>query len=229
MSCAYRVFVLTVLMLLTACATCANLFAIFRKPQLTVAGVTTRDSYYYWYSELSAVGPIETNTRRIYSRDFECEAEKNYFIASAALAVGGAGLGGLACVFMACWVSAGRRVALGVVSLLLTFFAFACCVVVVSLTSYLFVNAQCKDGAADKKTFEQQDYMLVEGFILMAVAAGGFLIMLFVQLIGLCCMCCCNGDNYDDVSRGFSSHSSKSSSRSGSFSRNTSRGGSYRH
>lgn len=229
MSCVYRVFALILLMLLSACATCAILFPIFRKPKTVTAGVTSKDTIYYWYSEASLVSSTATSITRVYSRDYSCKPEKNYFLASAALAVAGAGLGGLACMFMACWINAGRRAALGVVSLILTFFAFACCVVVVSLTAYLYVNAQCKDETPSKMTFKDDNYKLVEGFILMAVAAGGFLIMFVVEIIGVCCTCCCGGENYDDVSRDFSRQDSKSSRETEEdYTRGSSRSGSYR-
>lgn len=227
MSCVYRVFVLIFLMLLTACATCSILFPIFRKPKSKVGNTTTKETVYYWYSETSHVDSVSTSIKRVYTRDYSCESEKNDYVASAALAVAGAGLGGLACMFVACWINAGYRAALGVISVILTFLAFACCIVVVSLSAYLFVNVPCKSDSVTESV-KQRDYKLVEGFILMAIAAGGFLIMMVVQIIGLCC-CFCGHSNFDDVSSDLGSRSSKSRSDDDDFNRCSSRDRSLRN
>jgi hypothetical protein len=229
MSCVYRVFVLIILMLLTACATCAILFPVYRAPKVTALDVTVKQTVFYWYSETSLVSSTSTQITRIYSHEYACDAQRQYFLAMAALAVAGAGIGGLACMFTACWINAGRRIALGVVALILTFFAFACCVVVVSISAYVFVNGLCKGSTLEMMSLKSGGYNLVEGFILMAVAAGGFLIMFVVEICGVCCSTCRGSDeDYDDISRDFSRYSSKSSrTRNDSYIRGASRNDSY--
>ncbi|KPI84709.1 hypothetical protein ABL78_6231 [Leptomonas seymouri] len=212
MSCTYRVIVLILLMLLSACATCAVLFPIYRKEIEAADGAEAKLTYYYWYRQTSRSHGDNVTIERIYSYDYSCSEERDYFIASSALSVAGAGLGGLACMFIACWVNAGRRPALGAIGFVFTFFAFACCGAVVGLTGFFFSEVKCDSADSSKGSVRDQGYNLAEGTILMAAATGGFLILLFVQSIGLCCTFCCGSSKYDDLSRDFDRRSSRSDS-----------------
>lgn len=186
-----RVFTLILLMLFTACATCAILFPQFRRKTTASVGsaatATTTDSIFFWYNETTTAVSGTTYITRYYSRLSDCSKLKTFYLVQSALSVAGAGFGGLACLFTACWTSAGKKRCLGGTSTLLCFLAFACCAVALALSAYSFKGTYC--GAI--KTLEEAEFKIVEGFGLIAAAAGGFLIATLFELIAVCCSCCC--------------------------------------
>ncbi|KAG5482332.1 hypothetical protein LSCM4_05585 [Leishmania orientalis] len=190
----YRVTLLICTIIFTACMTCSILFPIFRK--VTNDPEKMRRTVYYWYMEMSTVrtshGSSETLTRRYYTRDLPCQQAKIFYVASSAISVAAAGIGGVACLILACWTTAGYSFIVRFVGFLATFLSMACAGAVVGLSTYIFTQDFCAHDAAAieyQKAPKKDGYAMVEGFGLACAAAGGFLIIAVIQLIGLCRGC----------------------------------------
>lgn len=184
-----RVILCIFMMLFTACATCAILFPQFRlKATVTTGGSTPSEvtkSIFFWYNETLIKVSGTTYITRHYSHALICDKLRTSYQVQAALSVAGAGLGGLACLFMGCWTSAGQKRCLGGLTTLLCFLAFACCCVSLTLSACSFKSTFCESS----QTFEDAGLEQVEGFGLIAAAAGGFLIVTVVELVAVCCAC----------------------------------------
>ncbi|KAK7198789.1 hypothetical protein NESM_000844400 [Novymonas esmeraldas] len=187
----FRAVILLFLVVFTACATCSILFPQFRRESAastTPATGPTRLTVYYWYNESAvstSAGGKSTTTVRHYTRDFTCSTQHAFYTAAAALSVAAAGLGGVAALFAACWTSAGRRSCLAGIVTAATFFAFACSIVTLAVSAYVYVTGLC--GA---KAPQADEYKLVEGFGLICAAAGGLLITFVLEVVECCCGCC---------------------------------------
>lgn len=190
-----RVLLLVAVMLLTACMTCSILFPVLRKTETDTSGsVTTRETVYYWYWETSNSSTATSGTpapvRRRYTRDLDCDRARAFYTASSALSVSAAGLGGVTALVISCWSAAGFNYSIGVSALLLTFLTMACAVVVLAFTVYGYTNGFCDDDAQPiAGSTKEGGYKLVEGFILLCVAAGGLFLLTVAEAIGLCCCC----------------------------------------
>ena len=164
-----RVILCIFMMLFTACATCAILFPQFRlKATVTTGGSTPSEvtkSIFFWYNETLIKVSGTTYITRHYSHALICDKLRTSYQVQPALSVAGAGLGGLAT--------------------LLCFLAFACCCVSLTLSACSFKSTFCESS----QTFEDAGLEQVEGFGLIAAAAGGFLIVTVVELVAVCCAC----------------------------------------
>ncbi|KAG5481973.1 hypothetical protein LSCM1_05685 [Leishmania martiniquensis] len=189
-----RVVLLSFAVLFTACMTCSILFPIFRKEENDPA--RTRHTVYYWYMELTTFATSEpsseTLTRRFYTRDLPCQEAKMLYVASSAISVAAAGVGGAVCLILACWTSAGHSFAISFAGFMTTLLSMACAGAVVGLSTYIFTHDFCAADAAAagyQKAPQKDGYAMVEGFGLACAAAGGFFIIAVAQLVGLCHGC----------------------------------------
>ncbi|CAJ1021138.1 hypothetical protein Q4I30_002460 [Leishmania utingensis] len=188
----YRIIVLLLVITFTACMTCSILFPIFRK--VTSDPVEARHTVRFWYKEstntITSTGSSGELIMRYYTHNLACQQARVLYVALSALSVAAAGISGVACLVIACWTTAGYNVSIGVVTLLLTSFAMASAVAVVGVTTYVYTHDFCvNDPTAFEKSPQRDGYHLAEGFILLCAAAGGFLLMVMIQVIGFCCGC----------------------------------------
>ncbi|KPI84707.1 hypothetical protein ABL78_6229 [Leptomonas seymouri] len=184
----YRIIVVFLLAVSTACMVCSCLFPIFRSDS---NGPSSKVSaYYYWYRELGlpAVSGVRT-IERAETRSLE-SCDQVYFLTASILAVAAAAFGGLATLLGAAWVPVVYNVSVGVTVFLLTFIAFACSAVVVCFMSLLFAVDFSQKGECGHFTSSAHfEYNLVEGFYLLCIAVAGFLGLTITQAIGFCCGC----------------------------------------
>lgn len=187
----YRTAVVVLLAMFTACVTCSILFPIFRTTVTDTSGSETYITYYYWYLEESVRAPTGMWTvHRIYTRDIACQQMHDYYIWASSLSVASAGLGGLATLLGAAWISVGYSAGLSSLIFVLTFISFACSGSVVGLMAYAYCNDFCASSRTSAARAPQAaGFNIVEGYILLCVAVGGFAVLLLTQAIGFCCGC----------------------------------------
>ncbi|KAK7198790.1 hypothetical protein NESM_000844500 [Novymonas esmeraldas] len=196
-----RIVVLILTIIFTACMTCSILFPAFRNSAKNSDGRTVRRTYYFWYTETTTSGTTTTTastndfafagTARNYVRNFECRQARALYTALSAVSVAAAGLGGIACLVLACWTTAGHNVSIGAVAAGTTFLAMACAAATVGLAAFVYTHDFCSppSTAAKVPSPHSDAFKLVEGFGLACAATGGFLIAFIAQVVGLCRSC----------------------------------------
>ncbi|KAK7197694.1 hypothetical protein NESM_000721200 [Novymonas esmeraldas] len=193
-----RVFYLILLLLFTACATCAILFPQYRRTSESNSNST--DTVYFWYrqSTASIAGVPSIVIGRTYSYNLLCQQGQVYYTVTAALSVAAAAFLGASTLFTACWINSRTEDGLIVTSVFMTFMGLACAAVTVALTAYTYVTTVCQGELTEMKAAKDNGFNLVEGFYLICIAAGGSLIC-FIFGFGLCCASvCCGGDDKND-------------------------------
>ncbi|KAG5508923.1 hypothetical protein GH5_06137 [Leishmania sp. Ghana 2012 LV757] len=187
-----RLFLLIFAICFTACVTCSILFPLFRL-EITLEELNkTRLTVYYWYNETVSSVDGGSLIFRYYARDFTCTNQRIAHIAMSVLSVVAASMGGIAVLFLACWTLAGPHCCLGIIAYFAIFVAFVCSLVTLALSGYVYVTDFCGGDSLRKA-----QYKLVEGFALICIATGGYLILLFLGLIVLCC--CCRAASLSDI------------------------------
>ncbi|RNF25650.1 uncharacterized protein Tco025E_02210 [Trypanosoma conorhini] len=172
----FRVLVLVLAILATACAVCANIFPVFQKENELVTMKQT-----LWYNEV--ILPDGNETEQKVSKSL-CGQYKLFFRVSEGTAVGAIGVGLivvlLTVIQMICRV---LSCCLGCFTSLLIDLAFAASGVCVALLVYGYMKGYCQDDTALSPLyapFKDQDYKFAESFYLICVACALFLISYFV-------------------------------------------------
>ncbi|ORC93498.1 uncharacterized protein TM35_000013750 [Trypanosoma theileri] len=173
-----RVFVLILAIVATACAACANVFAVFQKE---VAGVKTIQTL--WYSKVSA-GPSDTVSK---VADSVCAQFKLFFTVCEGVTVGAAGLGFIVVLLAIVRLFTGPALCFlkCLISFLLSL-AFAASGVCVALVVYGYLKGYCQDDAILAPLylpFKESGFDFWVSFYLICIACGLFMITNLFQ----CC------------------------------------------
>ncbi|CBZ25227.1 hypothetical protein, unknown function [Leishmania mexicana MHOM/GT/2001/U1103] len=185
-----RLILLLLMLLFTGCIVAAILLPIYRKDSNET--VLTKYRVFFWFNESINVSgtPPSTLILRTYSFAILCQKARIFFIVMAILSVVAAAIAGVACLTLACWTMAGYNISLGVTSLLLTIFAMLFSVVVLAAAVFVFKTDFCvSEGMAYLQAPRTNGYRLGEGFFLLCIAVGGFLLLVVMQALCLCCDC----------------------------------------
>lgn len=156
-----------------------------------------REVVYYWYTENTTAGSYPTlSYTREYNSARACDTSKMYFVVASALSTAGTSLAGIACMMSAAWIYAGFDSCLHSFILFVTFLSFACYVVTVALVAFLYTNDTCKDSVDRATALKNASpkFNIVEGFILLCVAAGGTLVAMILEALSFCV--CTDTDDY---------------------------------
>ncbi|AIN96921.1 hypothetical protein LPMP_160470 [Leishmania panamensis] len=178
-----RVLVLIFVLLLAACGVCAALFPLMRTKGPMIDGHPSERVVFLWYEETKfTVGPAHYYTRT-YHRNSTCDGFKTAALASAALDVAGCGLAGIIGLLAAAHLCSRMKFSICCSIMVLCFVAFACFVASVATVIFTFFTDTCvNDNATRVVALRDQGFVLVEGFIFLCIAAGGFLIAVFVEI-----------------------------------------------
>ncbi|CAD2212687.1 Amastin surface glycoprotein, putative [Angomonas deanei] len=166
-----RVIVFLLLVIFTAAGTCSLLFPLFRKEENDV-----KYQVFFWYREVITHTKTLDSVERINNKQIECKKAKDFYTASAALAVAGTGLGGLATFVSFGYLFVRRSCCMALMLVILTFLSFACFTADVGMIASSYTQDACKDMPMYNK-LKDQDLDIVEAFGLMCAAAGGYLII----------------------------------------------------
>ncbi|RNE99600.1 uncharacterized protein Tco025E_09141 [Trypanosoma conorhini] len=175
----FRVLVLVLAILATACAVCANIFPVFQKKKELVTMKQT-----LWYNEV--ILPDGNETEQKVSKSL-CGQYKLFFRVSEGTAVGAAGVGLIILGLVTAHVIANvKNCCLTICISLLVLLAFAASGVCVALLVYGYMKGYCQDDTALSplySPFKDQDYKFAESFYLICASCALFLISSFFQ----CC------------------------------------------
>ncbi|KPA77828.1 hypothetical protein ABB37_06642 [Leptomonas pyrrhocoris] len=179
-----RVLLCILMMLFTACGVCAALFPLMRRTGRDDASHKVKYEVYLWYTESKYTDAKTHVYERIYHRQRNCGEFRTAAVAGAALDVVGCGVGAIACILAAVHICARVKFHLCCTLMVLCFVAFATLVASLATVVFTFRGDSCPNDTANAmRSFHGQDYKLVEGFILLCIAAGGFFITTFLEML----------------------------------------------
>lgn len=178
-----RIVVLIFAILLVACGVCATLFPLMRKKGLVIDSHSLEKKVYLWYEEIHYKDGLTDHYYRTYHRNSKCDGFKAAAMTGAALHVAACGVGGIICLLAAAHIYARKKVTICCFIMILSLVTFACFAVSVATVVFVFCADTCvNDEATRVVALRHQGYTLVEGFILLCVAAFGFLIAMFLEV-----------------------------------------------
>ncbi|CAC9474710.1 hypothetical protein, unknown function [Leishmania infantum JPCM5] len=184
-------FILLILMVLfTGCIIASILLPIFRKESNDTDMAMRR--VFFWYNETvrTSDSPPEDLIMRFYTRNLLCLKARALFLLMSALSLMAAGVAVVVCLMLACWTTAGYSICISVTSLVLSIFAMLFSMVVLAASTVVFKQDFCVNQTeAYLQAPQKNGYRLVEGFFLLCIAVGGFLLMFITLVVCLCCEC----------------------------------------
>lgn len=175
-------------MLCTACATCSIYFPQYYR-EFGSATIKTRYTVYYWYADTSVMISGEPVVTRVYTRHASNTQLRALFLLEFALAVAGAGLGGLTTIIISSWTCAGYSPCVGSIADFMTFLSFLCCGGAMAVSAALFTTTSYEMLQGDDAVvtpYNQEGFHLREGFALIVAATGGFLVLIIFVCIAKC-------------------------------------------
>ncbi|KAH9577179.1 Amastin surface glycoprotein [Trypanosoma melophagium] len=166
-----RIIVLILVIAATACAACANVFALFYGDNLGIKTIQT-----LWYSKTRA-GGADTVSK---VADSPCKEYKTFFTVSEGVAVGAAGLGFIVFLLAIAQLAMRSRVCClrDFISRLLLL-AFCAAGVCVALSVYGYLKGYCQDDALLAPiygSFQERKFNFSLAFYLICASCGLFLI-----------------------------------------------------
>jgi hypothetical protein len=178
-----RVILCILMMLLTACGVCAALFPLMRKNATDSTGRKVKHEVYLWYTETKYTEAHKHYYDRVYVRDIACGEFRTTSVAGAALNVAGCGLGAIVSIIAAAHVCTRVKFNLCCTLMVLCFVTFGAFMASLATVVFVYRGHGCVNAAnGGHPGYHAQDYKLVEGFILLCVATGGFFIMVFLEI-----------------------------------------------
>ena len=178
-----RVILCILMVLLTACGVCAALFPLMRKTSTDAMGRKVKHEVYLWYTESKYHVNKTHYYDRVYSRHESCGGFRTTSVAGAALNVAGCGMGAIAAIIAAVHVYAKVKFDLCCTLMVLCFVTFGLFVASLVTVVFTYRAKLCvNDPVKVRESYKDQSYKLVEGFILLCVATGGFFITTFLEI-----------------------------------------------
>ncbi|KAG5482499.1 hypothetical protein CUR178_05639 [Leishmania enriettii] len=177
-----RIVVLIFVTLLVACGVCAALFPLMRR-RGTTNGHAWRTAVYLWYEEVTyTIGKNHYSTRA-YHHHGKCDGFRIAAVLAAALDATACILGAIVCLLAAAHLYARTKFSICCSIMVLCLVTFASFAVSVAAIVFLFRADFCvNDETKRMLALRDEGYTLEEGFIFLCVAAGGFLVAVFVEI-----------------------------------------------
>ncbi|KAK7197693.1 hypothetical protein NESM_000721100 [Novymonas esmeraldas] len=178
-----RTLVLIFVLLLTVCGVCAALFPLMRKSGIVIAGHPAERRVYLWYEETKyRIGDTHYSVRA-YHRDRSCAGFRTVAVAAAALDVAGCGIAAVVCLLAAAHLCSRKKFNICCSIMVLSFVTFICFAASVAAVTFVFCTETCVQDAAERtQALRDAGYSLVEGFIVLCVATGGFFLAIAVEI-----------------------------------------------